>query len=42
MPFEGGKELSEALLASKPNDIHTITGKKLGIDRSDAKAINYA
>ena len=42
LPFEGGDELSEALLASKPNDIHTITGKKLGIDRSDAKAINYA
>lgn len=42
LPFDGGDELSEALLAEKPNDIHTLTGKKLGIDRSDAKAINYA
>ena len=42
LPFEGGEELSEALLAEKPNDIHTLTGKKLGIERSDAKAINYA
>lgn len=42
LPFEGGEELTVALLASKPNDVHTLTGKKLGIDRSDAKAITYA
>lgn len=42
LPFEGGAELAKALLAEKPNDIHTLTGQKLGIDRSDAKAITYA
>lgn len=36
-----GKELSKSLLAEKPNDIHTITGQKLGIPRSDAKSVNY-
>ena len=25
----------------KPNDIHTVTGLKLGIPRSDAKSVNY-
>ena len=42
LPFEGGEELAEALLAVKPNDVHSITARKLGIDRSDAKAITYA
>lgn len=42
LPYEGGQELANALLAEKPNDVHSITSRKLGIDRSDAKAITYA
>lgn len=34
--------MAKALLAEKPNDVHSITAKKLGIDRSDAKAVTYA
>lgn len=39
--YTDGAELSETLLAEKPNDIHSVTGRKLGIPRSDAKSINY-
>ena len=40
LSFEG-EELAEQLLASKPNDIHTLNAKKLGIARDQAKAISY-
>lgn len=40
--YTGGQELAVTLLAEKPNDIHTLTGLKLDIPRSDAKSINYA
>ena len=40
MNFEG-EGLAEQLLASKPNDIHTLNAKKLGIARDQAKAISY-
>jgi hypothetical protein len=40
--YTGGKELAVTLLAEKPNDIHTLTGLKLDIPRSDAKSVNYA
>lgn len=40
LPFNGD-ELAEQLLASKPNDIHTINGKKLGIPRDQAKSVSY-
>ena len=40
MNFEG-EGLAEQLLASKPNDIHTLNAKKLGIARDQAKAIGY-
>lgn len=39
--YTDGPELSETLLAEKPNDIHSVTGRKLGIPRSDAKSVNY-
>lgn len=39
--FTDGVQLAETLLAEKPNDIHSVTGRKLGIPRSDAKSINY-
>ena len=41
LPFNG-KELSVQLLASKPNDIHTLNANKLGIPRDQAKSIGYA
>jgi hypothetical protein len=40
--YTNGSELAKTLLAEKPNDIHTVTAKKLGIQRADAKNINYA
>ena len=41
LPFDG-EDLAKALLAEKPNDVHTLNGKKLGIPRGDAKAISYS
>lgn len=41
LPFNG-EELAEQLLASKPNDIHTLNSIKLGITRDQAKSISYA
>ena len=41
LPFNG-EELSVQLLASKPNDIHTLNANKLGIPRDQAKSIGYA
>jgi hypothetical protein len=40
--YTNGQQLAETLLAEKPNDIHTLTGLRLDIPRSDAKSINYA
>ena len=37
-----GDELAEQLLASKPNDIHSLNAKKLGIPRDQAKSVSYA
>ena len=39
--YTDGQELAKTLLAEKPDDIHTVTGLKLGIPRSDAKSVNY-
>ena len=35
------KEYCEALVAIKPNDIHTMTAKKIGTDRDTAKSSKY-
>ena len=40
LPFEG-EELAEQLLAAKPNDIHSINARKLGIPRDQAKSVSY-
>lgn len=40
--YENGEELAEMLLAEKPNDLHSVNAKKLGISRSDAKSFGYA
>lgn len=42
LPYTGGEELAKALLAVKPFDIHTLTGKRMGISRDHAKSVNYA
>lgn len=42
LPYKDGEFLAKALVAEKPNDIHTINGLKLGIDRSLAKSFSYA
>lgn len=42
LPYTDGVDLAAALVAEKPNDIHTINAKKLGIDRSSAKSFSYA
>lgn len=41
-PYEDGAALAESLVSSKPNDIHSLNAKKLGIDRSSAKSFSYA
>ena len=41
-PYKSGKELAEAMVAEKPNDLHSINARKLGIDRSEAKSLTYA
>ena len=40
--YTDGAALAEALVASKPNDIHSINARKLGIDRTAAKSFSYA
>jgi len=40
--FEGGEEYATALISEKPNDIHTVNAKKMGVDRDTAKTLKYA
>lgn len=40
--YKGGKELAESLVAEKPNDIHSVNSRKLGIERSVVKSVAYA
>lgn len=40
--YPGGPELGVSLTAEKPFDLHSLNSKKLGISRTDAKAIGYA
>ena len=42
LPYTAGVDLAAALVAEKPNDIHSINARKLGIDRSSAKSFSYA
>lgn len=42
LPYTEGDKLAEALVAEKPNDIHSINARKLGIDRTSAKSFTYA
>lgn len=36
-----GTELAKTLLAEKPNSIHCVTARTLGISRDSAKSVNY-
>jgi hypothetical protein len=40
--YPGGEELGVSLTAEKPNDVHTVNSKKMGVSRSDAKSLGYA
>jgi DNA polymerase family A len=42
IPYKDGKELAAALIAEKPDDLHSVNSRKLGIDRSAAKSFSYA
>jgi hypothetical protein len=42
LPYEDGVNLAEQLVAEKPNDIHSVNARKLGISRGDAKSFSYA
>jgi hypothetical protein len=42
LPYEDGVALAESLVAEKPNDIHSVNARKLGISRGDAKSFSYA
>lgn len=39
--YENGEELAKSMLAEKPDDIHSVNARKLGIPRSDAKSLTY-
>lgn len=41
-PFKGGKEYGVSLTAAKPNDIHSVNAKKMGVERDTAKTFKYA
>ncbi len=39
--YEFGPDLAKMMLAEKPDDIHSVNSRKLGIPRSDAKSLTY-
>ncbi|AGH32148.1 DNA polymerase I [Vibrio phage 11895-B1] len=41
-PFKGGKEYGVSLTAAKPNDIHSVNARKMGVERDTAKTFKYA
>lgn len=41
MKYNGGPEYAVALVSPKPNDIHTVTAKKMGVSRDAAKSTKY-
>lgn len=40
--YVGGTELAESLVAEKPNDVHSVNSRKLGIERGVVKSVAYA
>lgn len=41
-PYKGGIEYGVSLTAAKPNDIHSVNARKMGVDRDSAKTLKYA
>lgn len=41
LPYNG-EEYAKALIAPKPNDLHTVNSKKMGVDRDSAKTLKYS
>lgn len=41
-PYKGGVEYGVSLTAAKPNDIHSVNARKMGVDRDSAKTLKYA
>lgn len=42
IPYTDGDIYAESLVATKPNDIHTVNAGKMGITRDEAKTMKYA
>lgn len=42
LPYKDGEELAKTLMAEKPNDIHSVNGRKMGVDRATAKTLGYS
>lgn len=42
LKYPEGEELSKSLIAEKPNDIHSVNSRKLGIERGTVKSVAYA
>ena len=42
MRYNEGEELAKSLVAEKPDDIHSVNSRKLGIDRGTVKSVTYA
>lgn len=40
--YPGGVEYAKSLISPKPNDLHTLNAKKMGVSRDDAKTLKYA
>lgn len=40
--YNYGDELAKTLVSEKPNDIHSVNARKMGIDRSTAKTLGYS
>lgn len=40
--YKHGDELAKTLVSEKPNDIHSVNARKMGIDRSTAKTLGYS
>lgn len=41
-PYTDGQSLAATLIAEKPNDIHSVRARMIGISRDDAKSLGYA
>jgi len=41
-PYTDGDLLAELLVAEKPNDVHSVRARELGISRDAAKSVGYA